>query len=80
MIVGDKKYALNFSYMLRIFHLEGGEFCGSTKQKVDMPLNSIWDSHKLDHVNFSHLEMETIGTHFNTIVGCDHNQTSLQPC
>jgi hypothetical protein len=59
----SKKYALNSSYMSRILHLEGGEFCGSTKQKVDMPLKSIWDSQMFDDVNFSHLEMETIGTH-----------------
>jgi hypothetical protein len=66
--------------MSRILHLEGGEFCGSTKQKVDMPLKSIWDSHVLDHVKFSHLKMEIIGIHFNAIVGCDHNQTSQKPC
>jgi hypothetical protein len=52
------------SYTLRILHLEGEEVFGSVKQKQNLPLKSKGNSHKHDHVNFSHPQVEFISHNF----------------
>jgi hypothetical protein len=61
MIFKIKKYALNSSYMSKdiTFGRWGVLWIHQTKGRY--ALKSIWDSHRLNHVNFFHLEMETIG-------------------
>jgi hypothetical protein len=47
--------------------MEGEEIFGSSKQKVNLTPRSEGDSHKHDHVNFSHLHVS------NTIVNSSVN-------
>jgi hypothetical protein len=43
----------------RIPHLEGKEIFGNTNRKLDLPLGDDGDSHRLDKVNFSQLQVKT---------------------
>jgi len=48
------KYALKSSFTTRAPHLQGKEMFGSYKPKVNLPSSYEGDSHKHDHVNYSH--------------------------
>ncbi len=48
------KYSLGLTYIVRIAHMEGEQIFGSCKWKVNLTLELECDSHRDDHVNFSH--------------------------
>jgi hypothetical protein len=43
-------------------HFEGEEVFGSQKRKADIPLESEYESHRPNQVNFSHLRVKTRST------------------
>ncbi len=47
-------YAYEFSFTKQTPHLEGEEVFGSSKRSVDFFPKVDDESHRLDHVNFSH--------------------------
>jgi len=53
------KYGLGLSFTTKITHMEGEEIFGSSKWKAHLLLGSEGDSHKHNHVNYSHLHVNT---------------------
>jgi hypothetical protein len=54
------KYSPQLTCTIRIAHMEGEEFFGFCKQKANLAPKLEGDSHKHDHVNFSHLRVNRI--------------------
>jgi hypothetical protein len=53
----DLKYSLSLACTIIIAHMEGEEIFGSYKWKANLTLRSEGDSHRHNHVNFSHLRV-----------------------
>jgi hypothetical protein len=58
------KYTIRFSFTTRMPHLEGQDFFGSIKQRVNIAPRSKGDSHMHDCENFSRLKINAMSNGF----------------